>query len=63
MIALADLPLVASGKVREMYALSDADGWREPRLLMVASDRISTYDAVHPTPILDKGKPIQAILG
>ena len=46
--ALADLPLVASGKVREMYGLGD-------RLLMVASDRISTYDAVHPTPIPDKG--------
>jgi phosphoribosylaminoimidazole-succinocarboxamide synthase len=48
MTALADLPLVARGKVREMYDLDD-------RLLMVASDRISTYDAVHPTPIPDKG--------
>jgi phosphoribosylaminoimidazole-succinocarboxamide synthase len=46
--ALADLPLVARGKVREMYDLDD-------RLLMVASDRISTYDVVHPTPIPDKG--------
>jgi phosphoribosylaminoimidazole-succinocarboxamide synthase len=46
---LVDLPLIAKGKVREMYALDD-------RLLMVASDRISTYDAVHPTPIPDKGK-------
>jgi phosphoribosylaminoimidazole-succinocarboxamide synthase len=46
--ALADLPLIARGKVREMYDLDD-------RLLMVASDRISTYDAVHPTPIPDKG--------
>jgi phosphoribosylaminoimidazole-succinocarboxamide synthase len=44
----ADLPLVAAGKVREMYDLGD-------HLLMVASDRISTYDAVHPTPIPDKG--------
>jgi len=44
----ADLPLVAAGKVREMYDLGD-------RLLMVASDRISTYDVVHPTPIPDKG--------
>ena len=43
-----DLPLVASGKVREMYDLGD-------RLLMVATDRISTYDVVHPTPIPDKG--------
>lgn len=48
MTALADLPLIAKGKVREMYDLDD-------RLLMVASDRISTYDVVHPTPIPDKG--------
>src|SRR5256714_10551785 len=59
--ALADLPLIASGKVREMYALSDTDGWSEPRLLMVASDRISTYDAVHPTPIPDKGKVLSGL--
>jgi len=59
--ALADLPLLASGKVREMYALSDSDGAAEPRLLMVASDRISTYDAVHPTPIPDKGKVLTAL--
>ena len=45
---LADLRLVASGKVREMYALGD-------ELLMVASDRISAYDVVLPTPIPDKG--------
>jgi phosphoribosylaminoimidazole-succinocarboxamide synthase len=55
---LADLPLIASGKVREMYAL---DGAREPSLLMVASDRISTYDAVHPTPIPDKGKVLTGL--
>ena len=47
--ALADLPLIASGKVREIY---DA---RDQTLLIVASDRISTYDVVHPTPIPDKG--------
>jgi phosphoribosylaminoimidazole-succinocarboxamide synthase len=52
---LADLPLIASGKVREMYGLSDPAGPSGARLLMVASDRISTYDAVHPTPIPDKG--------
>jgi phosphoribosylaminoimidazole-succinocarboxamide synthase len=45
---VADLPLIASGKVRELYDLGD-------RLLLVASDRISTYDVVHPTPIPDKG--------
>jgi phosphoribosylaminoimidazole-succinocarboxamide synthase len=59
--ALADLPLLASGKVREMYALSDSHGAAEPQLLMVASDRISTYDAVHPTPIPDKGKVLTAL--
>jgi phosphoribosylaminoimidazole-succinocarboxamide synthase len=52
---LVDLPLIASGKVREMYGLSDPEGPDSQRLLMVASDRISTYDAVHPTPIPDKG--------
>jgi phosphoribosylaminoimidazole-succinocarboxamide synthase len=51
---LADLPLVASGKVRELYDLGD-------RLLMVASDRISTYDVTHPTPIPDKGKVLTAL--
>jgi phosphoribosylaminoimidazole-succinocarboxamide synthase len=54
MSALADLPLLASGKVREMYELGE-------ELLMVASDRISTYDAVHPTPIPDKGKVLSGL--
>ena len=45
---LSDLELAASGKVREMYAIEDD-------LLMVASDRISAYDVVLPTPIPDKG--------
>jgi len=52
---LAELPLIASGKVREMYSLDDAS------LLMVASDRISTYDAVHPTPIPDKGRVLTGL--
>ena len=47
--SLTDLELIASGKVREMYA--DGDD-----VLMVASDRISAYDVVLPTPIPDKGK-------
>jgi phosphoribosylaminoimidazole-succinocarboxamide synthase len=58
MTALADLPLLASGKVREMYRLGSPE---DPRLLMVASDRISTYDAVHPTPIPDKGKVLTGL--
>jgi phosphoribosylaminoimidazole-succinocarboxamide synthase len=49
-----DLPLLAKGKVREMYDLGDD-------LLMVASDRISTYDVVHPTPIPDKGKVLTGL--
>jgi phosphoribosylaminoimidazole-succinocarboxamide synthase len=58
---LADLPLLASGKVREMYGLAgDADA-PAAELLMVASDRISTYDAVHPTPIPDKGKVLTGL--
>jgi phosphoribosylaminoimidazole-succinocarboxamide synthase len=44
------LPLVARGKVREIY---DAG---PDRLLLVASDRISAYDHVLPTPIPDKGR-------
>jgi len=47
--AVADLRLHSSGKVREMYEVEDD-------LLMVASDRISAYDVVLPTPIPDKGR-------
>src|SRR3954468_18206881 len=46
--SVADLQLLSSGKVREIYALEDD-------LLMVASDRISAYDVVLPDPIPDKG--------
>jgi phosphoribosylaminoimidazole-succinocarboxamide synthase len=56
---VADLRLIASGKVREIYEM---DGAGAPsRLLLVASDRISTYDAVHPTPIPDKGKVLTGL--
>ncbi|MBV8997832.1 MAG: phosphoribosylaminoimidazolesuccinocarboxamide synthase [Solirubrobacterales bacterium] len=55
MTALADLPLIASGKVREIY-----EG-RDRTLLIVASDRISTYDVVHPTPIPDKGSVLTGL--
>jgi len=59
---LAELPLIASGKVREMYDLEDSHpGAAGEALLMVASDRISTYDAVHPTPIPDKGKVLTGL--
>jgi phosphoribosylaminoimidazole-succinocarboxamide synthase len=46
---VAALRHLTSGKVRDIYAVG------EDRLLLVASDRISTYDVVHPTPIPDKG--------
>ena len=49
------LELVSQGKVREIYEVG------EDRLLMVASDRISTYDVVHPTPIPDKGKVLTGL--
>ncbi len=54
MSELADLSLLASGKVREIYDLGDT-------LLLVASDRISTYDVVHPTPIPDKGNVLTGL--
>ena len=53
---------VYSGKVRDLYIpveakdMDDAD-----RLLMVASDRISAYDHVIPTPIPDKGKVLTGL--
>jgi phosphoribosylaminoimidazole-succinocarboxamide synthase len=53
--ALTDLPRIASGKVREIYEAPDQT------LLLVASDRISTYDVVHPTPIPDKGKVLTGL--
>ncbi len=43
------LPLIHAGKVREMYALPDGD------VLMVATDNISAFDHVLPTPIPGKG--------
>ena len=46
---MAALRHLQSGKVRDLYELSDG------LLLMVASDRISAYDFVLPTPIPDKG--------
>jgi phosphoribosylaminoimidazole-succinocarboxamide synthase len=48
---------VASGKVREIYALD------EERLLLVASDRISTFDVVLPTEIPDKGRVLTGLSG
>ncbi|MTD16065.1 phosphoribosylaminoimidazolesuccinocarboxamide synthase [Nakamurella sp. YIM 132087] len=49
---------LASGKVRELYAPVDGPG---DVLLMVATDRISAYDHVLPTPIPDKGRILTAM--
>ena len=46
---------VGTGKVRELYALDD------DRLLLVASDRISTFDVVLPTEIPGKGKVLTGL--
>jgi phosphoribosylaminoimidazole-succinocarboxamide synthase len=46
---------LASGKVRELYALDDE------RLLLVASDRISVFDVVLPTEIPDKGRVLTGL--
>jgi len=53
--SLSDLTLIASGKVRDIYSAGN------DRLLLVASDRVSTFDAVHPTPIEGKGAVLTAI--
>jgi phosphoribosylaminoimidazole-succinocarboxamide synthase len=53
--ALQGLDPISQGKVRDIYAVG------EDRLLLVTSDRISTYDVVHPTPIPDKGKVLTGL--
>ena len=46
---------VGTGKVRDLYALDD------DRLLLVASDRISSFDVVLPTEIPDKGRVLTGL--
>lgn len=46
---ITEIPLFSRGKVRDVYDLGDT-------LLMVATDRLSAFDVVLPTPIPDKGK-------
>jgi phosphoribosylaminoimidazole-succinocarboxamide synthase len=48
---------VASGKVREIYAIDD------DKLLLVASDRISVFDVILPTEIPDKGRVLTGLSG
>ena len=57
---MTDLALIdgvrrlGSGKVREIYAVGDD-------LLLVATDRISAFDVILPTPVPDKGKVLTAL--
>jgi len=46
---LAGQKLISRGKVRDLYDVGDA-------LLLIASDRLSAFDVVLPTPIPDKGR-------
>ncbi len=52
---LHSLPLLHRGKVRDLYAIDDQ------RMLIVATDRLSAFDVVLPTPIPDKGRVLTAI--
>ncbi len=52
---LQSLPLLARGKVRDLYAVD------EQHLLIVTTDRISAFDVVLPTPIPGKGKVLNAL--
>ena len=54
---MPDATHIASGKIREIYSLDDE------RLLLVASDRISTFDVVLPTEIPDKGRVLTGLSG
>ena len=53
--SFADLELVKRGKVRDVYAVSDG------LFLIVATDRISAFDCVLPTPIERKGEVLTAL--
>ncbi len=53
--SLKSLPLLARGKVRDIYAVGD------DKMLLVASDRLSAYDVVMPTPIPEKGRVLTEV--
>jgi len=53
--SLSDLTLLRRGKVRDVYAID------QERLLVVATDRISAFDCVLPTPIERKGEVLTAL--
>jgi phosphoribosylaminoimidazole-succinocarboxamide synthase len=53
--SLSDLKLLKRGKVRDVYAVDDK------QLLIVATDRISAFDCILPTPIARKGEVLTAL--
>jgi phosphoribosylaminoimidazole-succinocarboxamide synthase len=53
--SIKSLPLIARGKVRDIYAVGD------DKLLLVTSDRLSAYDVILPTPIPHKGEILVAL--
>ena len=53
--SIKSLPLIARGKVRDIYAVGD------DKLLLVTSDRLSAYDVILPTPIPGKGEILVAL--
>lgn len=53
--SLSDLPLMRRGKVRDVYSINDE------QILIVATDRISAFDCVLPTPIERKGEVLTAL--
>ena len=52
---LRSLPLIARGKVRDIYAIDDE------KLLIVTSDRLSAFDVILPDPIPRKGQVLTAM--
>ncbi|MBL8517374.1 MAG: phosphoribosylaminoimidazolesuccinocarboxamide synthase [Betaproteobacteria bacterium] len=55
--SIQSLPLIARGKVRDIYAVG------HDKLLIVTTDRLSAFDVILPTPIPDKGKILTALAG
>ncbi|MFY9326638.1 MAG: phosphoribosylaminoimidazolesuccinocarboxamide synthase [Georgfuchsia sp.] len=53
--SIASLPLLARGKVRDIYAVGD------DKLLVIASDRLSAFDVILPDPIPGKGHVLTAV--
>ncbi|MGH8166521.1 MAG: phosphoribosylaminoimidazolesuccinocarboxamide synthase, partial [Woeseiaceae bacterium] len=53
--SIPSLPLLARGKVRDIYGVDDR------HLLIVTTDRLSAYDVVLPDPVPGKGKVLTAI--